>query len=394
MAAEQARKLHRDGYLVLPSAYVSPGKTLETSSLRDDWERAFAASPEFKHHPTFAELADPSNLYVCGASAFAGNPSVTHCEVSRTHRVQTTAALMPILAEFVKLLGRDDLQLAHIPDRVQVRGPNRSTSKDSWHRDFPAQIVSAAKTKKRKAEDCFSNEVWLGGWENCDSTPQAFCALKGTHLLDASGGGFSKIAASQHPELNAQLLAQANQPDTDSTGKIVIPPRHFVLSFANMVHAVNPASFKYTSVKAFLGAYRLTSRSDSGLVHPDKTRLITHEEQEARMVANDVQIMSSGQYPPAYPANYLVCRDKQLPIFEAFQEKMLIPGAMKFDLRNEAGELQHKAHQDWTRSFASLKDMGVPLHPPYKPHEFALMRPSREVTLPNAAGEMVTYSLY
>lgn len=369
-ASQLAAQLLRDGYLVLPSAY--------DGSLRDDLEQVFMTSPEFKRHPTFAELEDPKLMYVCGATAFAGNPSVCHNVVSRRHRLQTTAALMQIFAELVEQLGRPDLKLAFMPDRIQVRGPNRSPQKESWHRDFPA-VDSAG-------------EVWLGGWENCDPLPQHFCAIKGSHNA-AEGSGFSKIGKAEHAELDARLLAQANQHDTNKLGQIVIPPRHFILSFGNLVHAINPKKFKYTSVKMFLGTYRFTPRDDSGIMHPDKTRLLTHEEIVARMVANDVTIMSSGQYPPAYPANYLVCRDKQLPIFVDMQATMLVEGAMKFPLY-EAGVLVHKAHRDETRSFKSLEAMGAPLHPPYQAHEFELMRPNREIALPNADGVIELVSLH
>ena len=382
MSAEIALQLFTSGFVVLPSAYVP-----KAGSLRKDWENAFTSFPEFKHHPAFAEL-DKTNLYVCGASAFAGNASVTHCAVSREHREAITAQLLPVFQEFVKLTGREDLKMAHIPDRVQVRGPKRPTSKDAWHRDFPAQLRFKKKNKKNKAaQNCFSDEIWVGGWENCDDVDQHFQALEGSHNLYAEGSGFSKIGKAEHEALDARLLAQANRPGFNSKGLIVIPPRHFVLSFANLVHAVNPASFDKTSVKAFLGAYRFTARDDSGLVHPSKERLLTHEEQVERMDANDVQIMSSGQYPAAYPANYLVCRDAQLPIFEAYAEKMLVPGAMKLPLRDEAGNLLHKAHLDETRSFKSLKELGAPLFPAYKPHEYALLRPSAEIAL--ASGEVV-----
>jgi hypothetical protein len=378
-ASQLAAQLLRDGYLIAPSAYVSEGKTLETSSLRADWEQVFLASPEFKLHPRFDEL-DDERVYVCGATAFAGNPSVCHNMVSRRHRMQTTAALMPIFVELVKQLERADLKMCFMPDRVQVRGPKRSPSKESWHRDFPA-VQSAG-------------EYWLGGWENCDPEPQYFCAIKGTHFEGAASSGFSKIAKGEHAELDARLLAQANQPDTNKQGKIVIPPKHFLLSFGTLVHAINPTKFAYTSVKAFLGTYRFTARDDSGIMHPDKSRLLTHEEIAARMAANDVTIMSSGQYPPFYPGNYLVCRDKQLHLFERARDTMLVEGAMKFPLYNEAGELVHKSHKDETRSFKSLAAMGLPLYPPYQAHELELMRPRREVALPNAEGQIELVSLY
>ena len=354
-----AAQLLKDGYVILPSAY--PG------DLRRDLEAEFMRMPEFRQHPSFSSLSKTVR-YGCGATSFLGSPSVFHNAASRQHRMETHKRFLPLFASMVGLLGRPDLLLNVLIDRIQVRPPGESPQKESWHRD----VMPSSR----------SGEFCIGGWENCDEADQKLCGLKGTHTLDAAEivrTGFASIPKSDHAKYDAMLLAQANQHDTDKEGKIVIPPKHFILFFANMVHAVNSQRLKYTSVKQFLG-FRLSPFQDSGIVRPDKSGLFSFQELEERMVANAVLVLSSGQVPPVYPANYLVCVEKQLPIFERFQTDMLVDGAMKIPLRNDRGDIQHKSHKDETRSMKSLVDLGLPLHPPYAREELELIRP-RALTL-------------
>jgi hypothetical protein len=348
-----AAQLLKDGYLILPSAY--PG------DLRGDLEKEFMRMPEFKHHPPFASLTKTVR-YGCGATSFLGCPSVFHNQASRLHRIETHKRFLPLFSSLVELLGRPDLLLNILIDRIQVRPPGETPQKESWHRD----VMPSA----RQGEFC------IGGWENCDEVDQKFCGLKGTHTLDAAEihkTGFASIPKADHPKYDAMLLAQANHHDTDKDGKIVIPPKHFILFFANMVHAVNSQKLKHTSVKQFLG-FRLSPFYDSGIVRPDKSGLFSFQELEQQMLDNAVLVLSSGQVPPMYPANYLVVQ-KQLSIFETFQTEMLVQDAMKIPLRNLQGQIQHKARKDETRSMKSLTDLGLPLHPPYSKHEMDLIRP-------------------
>jgi hypothetical protein len=106
-----------------------------------------------------------------------------------------------------------------------------------------------------------------------------------------------------------------------------------------------------------------------------KDEFFTFEELETSMHDNAVLVLSSGQTPPVYPANYLVCRDKQLHLFETWERDMLVDGAMKIPLRDETGKIQHSSHYDFTRSMKSLKELALPLHPPYTQEEFELLRP-------------------
>ena len=228
-------------------------------------------------------------------------------------------------------------------------------------------------------------EIWLGGWTNLDRTPQVFDGVIGTHTLDVPAAkGFSKIKKEDRPKYAAMLLEQAGRPGTTETGGILVPPGHFILFFQNMVHYVNAKKSPFTSVKQFHG-FRLTDYDDSGfvdltpdarLVVPKKRKMYTFDELEAKMKANACMPMGS-QVPVMYPANYLVCRDKQLPIFERFEAAMLREGSMNVPLRDPTGKVQHKTKVDWTRSMKSLADLGLPLHPTYTLEELDFMRPKK-----------------
>ena len=351
----------RDGYVVFP--------TFSKGDLRAELEAEFKAMPEFTQHPSFAEC-DKDTKYTCGATAFCGNPSVYHNLTSRRMRREMAEGLAPFFQEVALQLGRPELKIAGRAGRIQVRGAGCVPSKESAHRDVNATYRPG--------------EIWLGGWTNLDRTPQVFDGVIGTHTLDVPAAkGFSKIPKGDRPKYAAMLLEQAGRGTTE-TGGILVPPGHFILFFQNMVHYVNAKKSPTTSVKQFHG-FRLTDYDDSGfvdltpdarLVVPKKRKMYTFDELEAKMKANACMPMGS-QVPVMYPANYLVCRDKQLPIFERFQAAMLLEGSMNIPLRDHHGKIQHKTKVDWTRSMKSLADLGLPLHPTYTLEELDFMRPKK-----------------
>jgi hypothetical protein len=349
-----AQHLFTHGYVILPTAYEG--------NLRQDLEQEFYNAPEFKKKLRFGEL-NKVNRFGCGATSFCGSPTVFHNKASRSARLQALLTFTPLFQHLNDMLGGGYMLGKNI-DRVQIRPAGETPAKESFHRDIPPV--------KR------AGEVWIGGWINCDEENQKFCGVKRTHTLDAtelSTAGFAKIRKEDCAQYDAMMGAQANQHDTDKDGKIIIPPGHMILFFANLVHAVNAQKMKYTSVKQFIG-FRLTKYFDSGILRPgSKDKFFTFEELDDGLQSNAVLVLSSGQTPPVYPANYLVCRDKQLHLFESWERDMLVGGAMKIPLRDETGKIQHSSHNDFTRSMKSLKELGLPLHPPYTQEEFELLRP-------------------
>jgi hypothetical protein len=255
---------------------------------------------------------------------------------------------------------------------------------ESFHRDLPGMD-----------EDVGVDEICVGGFQNCDDADQKFCGIKGSHLDEPPAGtGFAKIDKEGQKHYAKLLAAQAYQYDTDSKGKIIVPPGHLIL-FVNamrvgptrggLVHAVNATKVPYTSVKIFFG-FRLTTADTTGMVGMDKKRL-SFEALEQRMRDNDVIPLGSGQTPAFYPGMYHVI-PRLLPIAKQVVDEMLVPGAMRYPFD------QANSRDDFTRSTKSLKDMGVPLHPAYRPDEFACMRPQRDVQIYNfKTGEVDTYPL-
>ena len=395
-----AKHLFDQGYVVIPSAYQG--------DLRADLEDEFMHMPEFKHHLRFDEIGE-HNGYICGASAFASNPSVFHNETSRTFRQQTTAALFPFFQELTQLLTSQfnedlqanpvdgvrkcpDLMLRSNSDRIQVRGRGRSPAPEMWHQDLNPTAVQF--------------DVSFGGWENCDPGPQHLSAIKGTHTLNEAEivrtRGFTAFGPAEKAQYDRDLRAQIGQHDTNADGKIIIPPKHFILFFGNLVHSVNPTSYPYTSVKQFNG-YTLTPVYTSGMSCirkvGDSSRCVgapptvstqsmwSFKELEKRMKANAVMTLMSGQTPPMYPANYLVCWNTQADIFKRFQAEMLVPDAMKYPFCDEHGveitcpETEEermgrvrKRNAEWAKKDAKSgprkdpRDLDAPVIPLYKYH--------------------------
>ena len=361
---EQAQYLIRHGYIIV--------KGVDGASLRKKLEEMMMAAPEFIDHPSFEEVTVERG-YILGGTAFAGSPSVFNNEVSLRWHDETAAYLMEMIQALAGLSGIREVKLARIlHDRIQIRPAGATASAESFHRDLPGMM---------------QEEEWcIGGFQNCDAGNQYFCGVKGSHTLTTpSGAGFSKIDQAGQKEYKARLAAQANQHDTDSKGKIIVPPGHLILFFSNMVHAVNASKVPYTSVKIFFGL-RLTPHISTGMVGIDK-RPLTYEAVVARMKANDVIPLGSGQTPAFYPGMYHVFPETLLPKAEVFVERMLVPGAMRYPIR------EANSRHDYTRSVKSLAELGLPLYT-YRQDQFEAMLPQREVRIMNyKTGEIDTYPL-
>ena len=182
----------------------------------------------------------------------------------------------------------------------------------------------------------------------------------------------------------------------DKRGYIIVPPGHTLIFNSTMVHKVNPTPKKITSVKSFFDV-RFTIYDDSGIFPTkppiDKKRVpVSFGEIEETMRSNGSMYLPSGQMSVMYPANYLVCKDKQLHLYEAFERDMLVPGAMN-PLRDADGKIVHIPHKyhDHTRAMRSLQEQGLPLHKAFHPVEFERCVPAYEPNVLNwETGEVVT----
>jgi hypothetical protein len=377
-----AEKFLRDGYIILPSAYKSPDVTQDPvnlhldrpakmTNLRKDLENEFLKMPEFKNHPKFSQC-DEEVGYVCGGCSFLANASIYHNTISRRLRGYTTKYLVPFFRAILRRIDPENNFMVQTScSRIMVRGKGRVVGKETWHRDV-------AKTSKK-------DEIYIGGWENLDRFNEKFVAVKKSHHLDAAFGlgskGFLKTPREERPKMDAMLLAQANHADTDEAGNIVIPPRHFILFFQNLAHAVYSKKGP-TSVKHFLG-YRITPYPTTGkynpsVVIPKKSKKAkcqppeyTFAEIEEKLRSNDIMPMSSGQTPAMYPGKYHAYHKKHMGKFKRFEFNRLQPGVMKYP-----DELQ-KENDDRTRSMKSLKECGLPLYPPYSQDELDLINPNK-----------------
>jgi len=344
---------------------------------RADIEAAVMGFPEFADHPSFSEV-DSTRRYVCGSTSFCGSPSFFHHEVFRKQSDMTFLKHYEIFMEYARLLEIDDVQIkiARWLDRTMIRPPGVSPAGESWHQDSPALERNG--------------EMWTGGWTNFDNDDQHFAAVSGTHVNGSKEGigGFKAIEKSQHAHFEACLKEQAGMAGYNKRGYIIVPPGHTIIFNSSLVHKVNPTKKKTTSVKTFFDV-RYTPFNDSGIFPTkppdDNIRVpVSFGVIEDAMLANASMYLPSGQMSVMYPANYLVCKEKQLHLYEAFERDRLVPGAMK-RLRDDDGNIEHKSHKyhDHTRSMRSLQEQGLPLHTPFHPVEFERCVPSFEPNVLN-----------
>ena len=258
-------------------------------------------------------------------------------------------------------------------DRVQVRVAGESPAAESFHRDSPGM------RNPHNREYCF------GGFQNCDHKPQYFCGVIGSHLTPQSeSDGFAKMGKAGQKKFAAMVKAQAGMEGTDKRGRIIVPPGYFLL-FLNtvrvetgddrgLIHAVNPTPVHYTSVKMFWGM-RITDADNSGMVDPVTKERLSYEGIEQLCHTNGMVPLGSGQANALWPAMSYAFPKTMLVKAKRFVDDMLVPGALLVPFENSG-------RKDWTRSFASLADMGLPVFK-YRPDELALLHPQKVLELFN-----------
>ena len=355
-AQQAAAEFHDKGWVLVA---LEPGFS---ARYRAAIENGLSGAPEYKQNMRFDQLSkEEGRVFQCGGTSLLGFPSSFHMPASRHLRKETADWLKPF---FQAVCGEEkNKKLGINIDRLQVRPPGASAAGESWHRDVPASLREG--------------EVWIGGMVPLDGTPISFCALTGTQANkgeDIKKTGFAKIGKGDHAALEARLKAQAGAPNIDKRGHILVPPDHILLHNPTLIHKVYPGKKDTTSVKQFIG-FRLTPYDDSGIMRPDKSGVYTVEEIQELCRANAVMPLSSGQTPPMYPGNYLVCVEKQLHLFESFERDMLVEGAMRRPLRNAQGKIQHSSRDESTRAMKSLEELFGRPNYEYSQQDLDLLRP-------------------
>ncbi len=201
-----------------------------------------------RYAPEFLDHSGPLTLGGFGA---LGIPSSFHHPDIRFMRTLIYDLVKPQLKGTHK-----NLELLF--DRVSVRRPNTSISKESWHRD----ICPNAK----------EGDVILGGWINLDpigTPPQYFSCSPGSQIDIEKNTGFVK------------------EKEPSSKKVYEIPPGHIILFHQNILHEIKPQKNKTFSYRLYLG-WRLTNHEDPLF---DNDSIIKHQ---------SLPYLPSGQLPPMY----------------------------------------------------------------------------------------------
>lgn len=334
-----ADELHRNGVVVVNDPFYSENLV----RLRKEFEEALLTFPEFKHHPTLARI-DAENTYVLGGFSALGNPSSFHNPFVRRLREWCMYTLVTqLFTEFIAKHVPQNYGLEHIVDRLMVRPPKASPSKESWHRD-EAPLASA-------------DDLTFGGWINLDTQDQFFSCVPGSHITarKAGGQGFAKIKPGD--KLFKEMEARKSL--------IRVPPGGILIFYEHIVHEVVARKRNYTSIRLFLG-WRLTAST---------TPLIPGVDVLLRDQA--VMPLKSNQIPPMHAKLHWTNWRTQL---EQWSQRMMRAECLATK-RVESGAKKGETHQVVHTTMRSLAEYGLPLYPKYTPSEIRILKPGREFHL-------------
>jgi hypothetical protein len=216
----QSKELRERGFLLvkLSEAKVRSARHLFKSYLR--------SIPE---HVQGAEIEGDF-----GAGSFGGinYASAYHCPAATFIDEFVAEEMEPILTALGALQGLSQLEL--LPDRLCYR--TKAQPKESWHTDNTSFVTS-------------SSELVFGTIVNLNKgVSQQFVCVPGTHTLGArmTGGDFT-------PE-GAENIERWKEEEVT----LVIPPKHALIFFENIVHRVSGGKPKHPILRKFVG-FRLSN---------------------------------------------------------------------------------------------------------------------------------------
>ena len=195
--------------------------------------------------------------------------------VARPLRLLAHERVRPIITDDAELLHKHNLlNLQQLPDRMLIREPRTSVSKEMWHRDAPA-----------KHDD---GDLVLGGWINLDpegTAPQRFICVPASHygvpLPPCTGFAPIKDVA-----LTKQYFANERVYN--------IKPGQAILFYSHIVHRIASSSGVHNKTFRLFMGWRLTD-ADTVLI----------DDLDKRLDNQDIIPLPSAQVAPMYPMAYL-----------------------------------------------------------------------------------------
>jgi hypothetical protein len=259
------------------------------------------------------EFLSDTTLYVLGAFGALANPSSFHHPDVRFVRRYVYDHMVPHIR---KMFPGKKIEL--LLDRVSIRKAGTTVPGEKWHRDI-------CETKPE-------GDIILGGWVNLDpDDTQEFSCVPGTHTDPFDSKGFCPI----------------KNPEEYKAKKVIYPikPGEVILFHQNIVHEIKSKKYKKDSRRLYIG-WRITDRTDPLFDH---SKVI--EEQ-------GVPYIPSGQLPPIYAKLHMVNhKQKVIDFSKTVHPGLLGPNGLVI------------------RYLPSLKQLGVPLWPPYTRSDLEILRP-------------------
>lgn len=257
---ETAKKLKRDGYVVIPvwSASSSDESVAMKRAELNSAIRGFTEYTGLSSNPLEDDV-----LLVNGGFGALGNPSAFHCEWTREMRRIAHETVMRDKAIPVP----DDYYLSQAFDRVMVRKSTQVPTAESWHRDEAGKALE-------------EGDTLYGGWIALDD--QIFSAIPGTQLEINPGGGFDKLT---EDELTGIMEIHPKK-------TIEVPAGHMLIFNETIIHEVVGKAHKHTQARLFTAFY--VSKEPEPILPIDDI-----------VAEQAVAPLKSGQISPMLPAMYI-----------------------------------------------------------------------------------------
>jgi hypothetical protein len=308
------------------------------AQIREAFDQSILTSPEFKD-------PQPTNdkwLPVLGGFAALGNASSFHSQFSRLMREMTLAQLLE--EDVLPTRGRK-VECAF--DRMLLRKPGQTVTIDGdMHRDECPHA--------KPGDDVF------GGWINLDDRPQVFRCALGSHVDVGSmnhGMGFAKLSDAEKTQYASRLV------------DISIPPGSIIVFYERIVHLVSPSTAIDTMYRMFIG-FRLTFQND---------HMMGDEELQRVVLDQAVPRLKSNQIPRLWPKSYQNFSRMFQPLTD-WSTQTFVPSMIETVVVKSSNTNAWYHDRPFLRVPAlmkSLRELKLPMHPPYSNDELSILRPQR-----------------
>lgn len=302
----------------------------------------------------FPEFVPGANRLVLGSFGALGNPSSFHHPLVRHCRMLCARASVGLFRRHIQAArkrpqGRSrgaareaqTRRLELLWDRVCWRRQGDFINFESPHRDVAAHALP-------------TDEVF-GGWLNLDSESQYFTCIPGSQF-DVSSG--RKGCCTERVD------------SRDTMRRIEVPPGHEVVFFQQILHEVPKGRIDHDSFRLFVG-WRLTDSESSLQDRAAAMRRLDVPTTETLLHTQGVPLLPSGQRAPMYAKTHIINWPAKL---KEWADASVVSQCKVWTVVR--GKRVHLP----PRYLSSLKELGLPLYPPYEEEERSVMSPSTSWT--------------